>query len=167
MKVLATICLALLPSIAMAQRVEMMVEGNVAEMTLHTTQTEIRPGWKISDYQMNDRTTRYLWGAHATQLADNNRPTFLITPGNEETLLQYALMRLRHKRSYRAFYKPQLEKNSFMRFTPEDFELRAEGDAFVCRPRSPLPKGDYILINVEQKPTGEMGDYKGYPFRVE
>lgn len=168
MKRIATLCIALLPLALYAQRVEIMVEGNPAAMALHTTQTEIRPGWKISDFQMKDRTIRYLNGQHATQLADSPRPSFVIIPGDKETLLQYAIMRVRHKRGYRTFYKAQLDRNSFMRVTPDDFQIEAYGEnGFKCRPLSPLPKGDYVLLNVEQSPVGKMGDYQCYPFRVE
>lgn len=135
-------------------------------LTSTTTQTEVRPGWKIVDYQLNDRVTRYLWGAHAIQLADA-QPTFVITPAADETLYQYAVIPLKCKREYRRLPKLKAKDNNYLRLTPDDFHIEAVGDSsFLCSPLKQLLPGDYFLLNIEQEPQGELGDYTGYPFRV-
>ena len=77
-----------------AQKVEISVSGNWAEIPVQQTQSELKPGWKIVDYQMKSRLTRYLSGGHASQLAEGNRPVFRITPGENEVLASYAIIRL-------------------------------------------------------------------------
>ena len=143
-----------------------LMEGQEAMLIPTTTQTEVRPGWKIVDYQLNDRVTRYLWGAHATQLADA-KPSFVVTPAVDETLYQYAIIPLKCKREYRKLPRLKVKENTYLRFTPDDFHIEAVGDSsFLCAPLSPLAPGDYFLLNIEQKPLGELGDYTGFPFRV-
>lgn len=152
--------------IARAQRVEIAVEGSWAEIPAQQTQSELKPGWKIVDYQMKSRLVHYLSGGHASQLADGNRPVFRVTPSEKEVLVDYALIRLKGLKYYRKLPKVKLTDNEYIRLELNRFELRAEGDAFVCQPHQPLAPGDYILVNLTQQPVGELGDLLVYPFCI-
>ncbi|MCF0196499.1 MAG: hypothetical protein HUK03_04595 [Bacteroidaceae bacterium] len=168
MRIVRIFCLCLWTLTAHSQRVEMVVADNVSPLTRQRTQTEVRPGWKISDFQLKSRCTRYFWGSRSTQLADSNRPTLVITPGEEETLVQYALIQLKRKKDCRKLPKPMPTHNAYTRVTPRDFLIRATGDeSFTCQPLESLEPGDYLLLNIEQAPVGDQGDYEGYTFRVE
>ena len=149
-----------------AQKVEIAVAGSWVEIPAQQTQGELKPGWKIVDYQMKSRLTHYLFGGHATQLADGNQPALRVTPGEKEVLVDYVLIRLKHYKSYRKLPKAKLMENIYMRLEPKDFNVRAEDDAFVCQPHQPLTPGEYILVCLTQKPIGELGDFLVFPFSV-
>ena len=159
--------LALLSALfAQAQKVEIAIAGNWAEIPAQQTQSELKPGWKIVDYQTKSRLTHYLFGGRASQLAEGNRPTFRVAPGSEEVLVDYALIQLKRFKSYRKLPKPQLSDNAYVRLEPDKFSIKAEGEAFLCQPLSPLAPGEYILVNLSQQPIGELGDLRVYPFCV-
>jgi len=159
--------LALLSALnTQAQSVEIAIGGSWVEILAQQTQSELKPGWKIVDYQMKSRLTHYLYGGHATQLADGNMPTFRVTPGSEEVLVDYALILLKHHKDYRKLPKAKLMDNLYTRLEPKDFDIRAYDDSFICKPRQPLSPGDYILVCLSQKPIGELGDILVYPFYV-
>ena len=149
-----------------AQKVEMSVADAWVEIHAQQTQSELKPGWKIVDYQMKSRLVHYLSGGRATQLADGNCPTLRVTPGPDEVLVDYALIRLKRYTDYRKLPKTKLADNDYRRLEPDGFLLRAEGDAFVCQPRHPLQPGEYILVSLSQKPLGELQDLLVYPFSV-
>jgi len=151
---------------AKAQKVEIAVGENWAEIPAQQTQSELKPGWKIVDYQMKSRLTHYLSGAHATQLADGNRPVFRVTPAENEVLIDYVLIRLKEAKSYRKLFKSHLIENNYTRLEPNSFDIKAESDAFICQPHQPLQPGEYFLACLSQKPIGELNDLLVYPFRV-
>lgn len=151
---------------AWAQKVEIAVENNWAEIPVQQTQSELKPGWKIVDYQTKSRLMHYLSGGHATQLADANRPVFRVTPGEKEVLFDYALIRLKGFKSYRKIPKVQLSDNEYTRLELNAFSIKADGDAFICQPLQPLSPGEYILANLSQKPIGDLSDLLVYPFCV-
>ena len=78
-----------------AQKIEILVGSNWAEIPAQQTQSELKPGWKIVDYQMKSKLTHYLSGGHASQLAEGNRPVFRVTPAEKEVLFDYVLVRLK------------------------------------------------------------------------
>jgi len=166
MKKITSLLLLLLPLSVGAQKIEISVQGNWAEIPAQQTQSELKPGWKIVDYQMKSRLTHYLTGGHATQLSDGNRPMFRVTPGPDEVLVDYALIRLKTKKYYRKLPRPQLIENIYTRLEPKFFDIKAESDSFICQPREPLPAGEYILVHLAQRPVGELGDLLVYPFSV-
>lgn len=151
---------------AKAQRVEILVGGNWAEIPVQQTQSELKPGWKIVDYQMKSKLTRYLSGGHASQLAEDGRPVFRITPGEEEVLASYALIRLKDSKYYRKMFKALPIENNYKRLDLNSFDIKAEGDSFVCQPLRPLQAGEYILLNLQGKTVGEFGDLLVYPFCI-
>ena len=151
---------------AKAQKVEIAVGEGWAEILAQQTQSELKPGWKIVDYQMKSHLIHYLSGGHASQLADGNRPVFRVTLGPKEVLLDYALIRLKHYKSYRKIPQSQIFDNEYTRLEINKFNIVAESDAFVCQPLQPLTPGEYILVNITQKPIGELQDILVYPFCV-
>lgn len=166
MKRIITVIAILSSLIAQAQKVEISVAGNWAEIPAQQTQSELKPGWKIVDYQMKSRLVHYLSGGHASQLADGNRPVFRVTPSEKEVLIDHVLIRLKAFKDYRKFPKAILIENEYMRLEPNHFDIRAEEDAFVCQPRQPLLPGEYILVNLKQNPIGDLSDLLVYPFCV-
>ena len=149
-----------------AQKVELAVGNNWVEIPVQQTQSELKPGWKIVDYQMKSRLVHYLSGGHAAQLAEGNQPVFRVTPGEKEVLFDYALIQLKRYKFYRKLPKAKLADNDYMRLEPRCFDMKAESDAFICRPLMPLGAGEYILVNISQEPLGELGDLLVYPFCV-
>lgn len=149
-----------------AQKVEISVGNAWAEIPAQQTQSELKPGWKIVDYQMKSRLTHYLSGAHAAQLADGNRPVFRVTPGEKEVLVDYVLVRLKESKYYRKMFKPLLIECNYTRLEPSLFDIKAESDSFICQLRQPLKPGEYILACLSQRPIGELQDLLVYPFSV-
>ena len=166
MKKIVSLLALLLPLIALAQKVEIAVGGGWAEIPVQQTQSELKPGWKIVDYQMKGKLTHYLYGGHASQLAEGARPIFRVTPGDNEVLVDYVIIRLKASKSYRKMFKSHLIENNYTRLEPSDFDIRAESDAFICQPLQPLKPGEYILACLSQKPIGELSDLLVFPFSV-
>lgn len=149
-----------------AQKVETMVGDAWAEIPVLQTQSELKPGWKIVDYQMKSKLIHYLSGGRATQLTDGDRPAFRITPGEEEVLVDYVVIRLKAAKYYRKIPKSRLMDNDYMRLEPSRFDIKAENEAFICRPLQPFKAGEYILVSLSQSPIGELQDLLVYPFSV-
>lgn len=149
-----------------AQKVELAVGEGWVEIPVQQTQSELKPGWKIVDYQMKSKLTHYLSGGHASQLTDGNRPVFRVTPAEKEVLIDYVLIRLKASKYYRKMFKPLLIECNYTRLEPNDFDIKAESDSFICQPRQPLQPGEYILANLKQQPIGELQDLLVYPFSV-
>lgn len=159
--------LYIVPLGVQAQRVQFVVSGTPVTIQPVQTQTEVRAGWRIVDIQLKNRVTRYLFGRHSSQLTDDGQPRFLIQPSDGETLVDYALIRLREKRDCRRLPAALLMANPYTRVEPSDFEIApAQDDAFECRPRQPLPRGEYVLVSLIQRPIDPLGDYLVYPFQV-
>ena len=156
-----------LPILAQAQTVEVEVADRFVTLGAEQTQTEIKPGWKIVDIQLKNKATRYLSGKMARQLTDDQMPIFRLTPAPGETLVDYALIRLRQKRQYRILPNPILRLNYYQRIEPQHFSIKTVGDStFEFHPLAALERGSYILVNIAQQPTGELEDYIVYPFQV-
>ena len=166
MKKIISLILLLCVLSAKAQQVEILVGGNWVEIPVQQTQSELKPGWKIVDYQMKSKLTHYLSGGHASQLTDGNRPVFRVTPAEKEVLIDYVLIRLKASKYYRKMFKPLLIECNYTRLEPSVFDVKAESDSFICQPRQPLQPGEYILANLKQQPIGELQDLLVYPFCV-
>ena len=167
MKYITSFCLLLLFVLPVkAQKVEIAVGEGWAEIPVQQTQSELKPGWKIVDYQMKSKLTHYLSGGHASQLTDGNRPVFRVTPAEKEVLIDYVLIRLKASKYYRKMFKPLLIECNYTRLEPSYFDIKVESDSFICQPRQPLQPGEYILANLKQQPIGELQDLLVYPFSV-
>ena len=149
-----------------AQKVEILIGSNWAEIPVQQTQSELKPGWKIVDYQVKSKLMHYLSGGHASQLAEGNRPVFRVTPAEKEVLIDYVLVRLKATKYYRKMFKPLLIECNYTRLEPNEFDIKAESDSFVCQPKRSLKPGEYILANLNQRPIGELQDLLVYPFCV-
>lgn len=167
MKRLILILMGFCPVFVYPQQVQLQVALNWVDIPVEQTQTELKKGWKIVDIQLSDRKIHYLWGIHSKQLTDDAKPRFTITPGTDETLADYAIIRLKGMRKYRQLARPLLVNNDYYRIDLNGFDIKAKGDlSFIVQPHDPLPKGDYILVNLVQKPIGELGDYQVYSFQI-
>ena len=166
MKKIVSLLAMLVPLFAYAQKVEIAVGEGWAEIPVQQTQSELKPGWKIVDYQMKGKLTHYLYGGHASQLAEGNRPVFRVTPGENEVLVDYVIIRLKVTKSYRQMFKSHLIENNYTRLEPAAFDMKADGDAFICQPLQPLKPGEYFLACLSQKPIGELSDLLVFPFSV-
>lgn len=149
-----------------AQKVEIAVGDNWVEIPAQQTQSELKPGWKIVDYQMKSRLIHYLSGGRATQLVEGNRPVLRVTLGPDEVLVDYAVIRLKGFKSYRKLPKPGLSDNDYVRLELRYFDIKAQSDSFICQSHQPLQPGEYILVCLSQKPIGDLGDLLVYPFGV-
>lgn len=146
--------------------VEIMVEDSSFEILPATTQTEVKPGWKFVDYKLPDKAIRYLWGRHAQQQTDNARPTFLIRPIDGK-LTDYCIVKLKEKKQYRQFAKPNVTDGEYTRIDLESTEItRVDEDRFKIRPLRPLSKGEYVIVNLTSQPINEFGDMQVFPFSV-
>ena len=167
MKILKAFILSTLPICLYAQKVELKVQDNFVEIAVEQTQTELKPGWIVFDIKLKDKLVRYLNGAHATQLTEDNIPEFHIIPAKEEVLADYALIRLQNKKYYRRLPKGNIRLNEYKRIEPAYFFIKSDGEnGFICHPLEALGKGDYIILNIAQPPIGELQDLKVYPFMV-
>ena len=167
MKILKTFILLTLPLCLHAQKVELKVLDNFAEVKAEQTQTELKPGWTVFDIKLKDKLIHYLDGAHASQLTDDYMPEFHITPAKEEVLADYVLIRLQGKKYYRRLEKSNIRENEYKRIEPAHFFIKSDGgDGFICHPLEALVKGDYILVNIAKKPIGDLQDLIVYPFMV-
>ncbi|MGX8697319.1 MAG: hypothetical protein ACSW8D_13140, partial [Prevotella sp.] len=74
MKKLFSVLVFIIAISAHAQKVEIAVGEGWTNIPAQQTQSELKPGWKIVDYQMKSRLIHYLSGGHASQLADGDKP---------------------------------------------------------------------------------------------
>ena len=167
MKILKVFILFIIPVNLYAQKVELKVRDNFATLKAEQTQSELKPGWTVFDIKLKDKLTRYLSGGHSSQLTDDNMPEFHIIPAEDEVLADYAIIRLLNKKYYRKFPKSEIRENNYKRVEPANFHIKSDGDnGFVCHPLDALLKGDYILLNLKQKPIGDLKDLKVFSFQV-
>ena len=150
-----------------AQKVELKVQNNLAEIAAEQTQSELKPGWTVFDIKLKDKIIHYLNGGRATQLTDDNMPEFRITPAKDEVLSDYAIIRLQAKKYYRKLPKSSVRENEYIRIEPARFYIKSDKEnGFICHPLDALVKGEYILLNIAQEPIGSLQDLKVFPFRV-
>ncbi|MBP5619122.1 MAG: hypothetical protein J6X23_01570 [Bacteroidaceae bacterium] len=159
--------LALCPFFCLAQKVSLYVGNNLVEIPAQQTQSELKPGWKIVDIQMKPKKTCYLWGEHSKQMTDDQRPVFVIEPGEGETLADYAFIKLKKHKQYRQIKEDILVNNPYIRIDLNSFNINPEGDkGFVVQPKDAMEKGEFILVNLLQKPIGKLGDYNVFPIQI-
>ncbi len=150
-----------------AQEVKMLQGKQWTNIPAEQTQSELKPGWKILDFKLKDKVIRYFWGERSNAITDDATPSFLIILGENERLVDYAIVQLSRKNGYRKLSKPRLADNDYDRIVPSGFHIQAAPDeGFICRPISPLSWGEYIVVHLNQKSIGEMEDIKAFPFQV-
>lgn len=167
MKHITLLLLCLRAFLCQAQDVSLQVAGRWVSLKADEMQTEIKPGWSIAGKKLKDTRVLYLWGKSALQMTDDRKPALRVNPGIQETLVDYALIRLKTRRDHRRLPRERLRDNTYVRLEPEHFSIQAEGkDAFVCTPNVSLPPGEYILTCLNQTLSEEQAGYKVYPFRI-
>ena len=146
--------------------VRMMVgEHSIAPKADHFL-SETKPGWKIVDIKLKDKTSHYLWGRQSGQLADSPQPTFDIYLSDKQTLVNYRIVRLKQKKQYRMLPKPRLADNEYLECSPANFLIKPIGQTgFRCTPLQPLKPGEYILLDAGQD-TSDMQKVEVYAFTV-
>lgn len=155
------------PILALAQKADvyMVVNGNAVAPRADHFMTEVKPGWKIVDVKLKDKTFHYLWGHQASQTADGRQPVFDIYPPKE--LISYRLIRLKQKKQYRLLPKAHLTDNDYMELSLTHFSIQPIGElGFRCTPLLPLQPGEYILVDAGQD-MSDMQKVTVYPFTVE
>lgn len=147
--------------------VGVFIGDSIYRIAPQTTQTEVKAGWKIVDYQTKSKTTRYLWGAHSKQLIDTQQPCFFINPGSSQ-LIDFAIIKLSTKRDHRRLPKAQLKECTYRTFDLYNVstELLSD-DNYKVTPKEPLAPGEYIILQMTQTPVNDMGDITVYPFTIE
>ncbi|MGN0233112.1 MAG: hypothetical protein ACI4B5_01655 [Bacteroidaceae bacterium] len=159
--------LCLCPAFCPAQKVSLRVADTWVQLGIEEMQTEIKPGWSIAGRKLKDKRVLYLWGKTSRQMTDDRKPEFKVEPGEKETLVDYALIRLSVRRDHRRLPKDVLRENAYIRMEPSDFSIRPEGElAFVCRPLNNLPSGEYILVCLNQTIEKNQAGYKVHAFCI-
>ncbi|MCD8301700.1 MAG: hypothetical protein LUC44_01625 [Prevotellaceae bacterium] len=147
--------------------VQVYVGDSLYAIVRASTQTEAKTGWNVVSFSVGGKTTKYLWGRQSFQLLDERRPRFVVNPVGG-TLSDYAIIRLKQKKTYRLLPEPLLRDNKYMSIDLVNFFVElTEDDKFIVRPQQELESGEYILLNINQEPHGDLGDYYGYPFTIE
>lgn len=164
--------LLVVPFAVFAQRriqsspISIVVGDSLYEIAPVVTQSEYKPGWKIVDFQTNGKMSRYLWGKHSRQYADDQQPCIIIYAGNYK-LNDFVLIKLKEKRDYRKFPSHNLYECDFRRF---DLDLVAvkilDDDKYEARFHSPLVPGEYCITNLKYDPENDFCDVVVYPFTI-
>lgn len=137
------------------------------------TQTEVKPGvsfvdrFKTFNKKTKSKAVRYLWGAHAKQSPDTQRPCFYIDPESSQ-VIDFAIVRLDTHKEYRRFKKAELRKNTFQTFDMFFADVKLlEDDNYIVTPKEPLAAGEYVIVQLSQQPLNEEGDLIVYPFSID
>lgn len=168
--VIISLFVALMPLCAQrptkSSPVSIMVGDSAYQIAPQHTQTELKPGWKIVDIKLRDKTTRYLWGSSARQLADSPMLTFVIDTGGH-ALTDFSIIRLKQKRDYRRFPKAVFTQCDRIVLDLEAAEVRLLPDErFRVQLRQALPPGEYVVVDLKADPVNDSGDMPVYPFCV-
>ena len=148
-----------------APHVFIMVNGEKAPMRAQITQTEEKKGWDIQGFNVGRKLVRYFSGKYSKQLSDT-KPTFAIYP-KEETLNDYALIRLNKRGNYRRLPDADILECGYTRINMDAFVIENLPEmGFLVTPVKDLFPGEYILINLKQTPQNKEGDLKAYDFSV-
>ncbi len=146
----------------------MSINNQLYELNGVSTQTEIKPGWKIADIaETKAKSQRYVWGPRSRQLAESNRPTFVLkTQGG--TLHDYLIVKMKQKKQYRKFPKIKLEDCNPLYIDLTTFRIELLPDErYKITPLQPLSPGEYVIVDTSAKPSNEYGDITVYGFTVE
>lgn len=170
---LFTILLLLLPLKLSAQMpaqpdvVWMGIGDSLYAISPSPTQTEVKPGWKIADVaETKSKSIRYVWGAHARQLAEGNLPRLVLKPV-QGTLHDFVILKLKQKKQYRKFAKPKIEDCNPIYIDLHSFRIELLPDGrYSITPHQPMQPGEYVIINTAEKPLNELGDRNVYGFAI-
>jgi hypothetical protein len=83
-------------------------------------------------------------------------------------LNDYALIRLKERRGFRYLPASEFKDCDYTRVELGLFNIEnLPGLGFAVTPLTPLFPGEYILVDLSQKPVNQYGDVKAYDFTVE
>lgn len=172
MKRLYLIVIFMLSLAAHAQRptqpsaVNILVGDSLYELPPVASQSEIKPGWKIVDIKLKDKTIRYLWGKHAKQLTDNKTPTFVIDV-RKDVLHDFAIVKLDERKQYRKFPHADVKECRPQRIDLDWMKIELlKDERYRITPISPMEPGEYVIVNLQGKAINEYGDVEVYPFWI-
>lgn len=173
MKKLLYLFILCMPVLAFAQMpkqpdaVWISIADSLYALSPSVTQTEVKPGWKIADIaETKSKAKRYLWGAHARQMADSAQPLFVLKVTNG-TLHDFIILRLKQKKQYRLFAKAEYMEcePTFIDLTTFNIKLLPD-ERYQISPLQPFKPGEYVIIDTTAKPVNEFGDRQVYGFTI-
>ncbi len=168
---MAMLCVGLGAWAQMAEEaavVQVYIGDSVYTIQKSSTQTEQKTPWTVFSFKVGGRQTKYLWGKRSLQPIDNPTPFFRIDPEEGATLSDYAFIRLTQKKDCRQMAEPLPRDNEYTSIDLVNFVIEAkDDDSFVVHPKQRFASGEYILLNLNQEPHGELNDYYGYCFTIE
>ncbi|EGG58129.1 conserved domain protein [Paraprevotella xylaniphila YIT 11841] len=142
------------------------VGDSIFPMNVITSQTELKKGWDIQGINVGRKIKRYFSGAQARQTT-GRQPKFAIYPKTQD-LNDYALIRLKERRGFRYLPASEFKDCDYTRVELGLFNIEnLPGLGFAVTPLTPLFPGEYILVDLSQKPVNQYGDVKAYDFTVE
>lgn len=167
--IIAVYAFALATLESKAQSISFMdSNGTLIGIESQTTQTQVKPGWKIVDVQLKDKLTRYLWGAHAQHYIDKDKPEFVVK--TDTMLLSHLVMvQLKKKREYRQMRKPYLHENELTFVELKTFSISQyedSEDTYVIRPTEDIQPGEYFFTWYGAATVGKMKDLVVWPFTI-
>ena len=165
--ILTLLACLLQPQILWSQtEVSILVADSACAIAPVTTQSEHKPGWKIADFQTKGKSSRYIWGKHSRQFADDRQPAFILRTGKGK-VNDYALIRLKEKKQMRQFPSHNLYECGHLPLDLDLMDITAvEEGIYRVRFRQPLQPGEYVILNMKSAPVNDMGDVKVYPFTI-
>lgn len=132
------------------------------------TQTGTKTPWRVFSFDVGGKTTKYLPGKLSNQPLDSPRPVFIIRLEGEVLLADFAIIKLRVKGDRRLLPEPLPRDNEYTPIDLQSFSIQPlDDERFAVQPLSPLPQGEYILLDLNQQPQGESSDYSGFCFTIE
>lgn len=147
--------------------ISIIIGDSLCEIRSVVTQTEFKPGWKIVDLKTRDKYTRYIWGKHSRQFADDRQPVFVVTPEPGRTLNDYAVIRLKEKKEFRRLPSTSLFECGFERIDLDNANIQLLADeSYRVRFKQAFEPGEYILVDMKGEPKSEFGDVEVYPFTI-
>lgn len=172
-RLLSTLCLSLIMLVQMQAQMKqppptvfIFVGDSTFTMHSQTSQSEIKKGWDIQGISVGRKIRRYFSGDKAHQVT-GPQPRFAIYPTTQE-LNDYAIVRLKRKRGCRYLPKTELRDCEYTRVELGLFRIENLPQmGFAVTPLTPLPAGEYILVDLSQQPVNAYGDFKAYGFSVE
>lgn len=140
-------------------------QGQLYDIKPEQTQTEVKPGWQIVDYETAPRTVRYVWGRTSVQLASADQ-SFVIDP-HEYVLTDFVVVPLKQKSEYRRLQKAKMDQNKYIVFDPAHFNIKSTpDDNYLCTPLLPFKKGEYAVVCLRSPQVSDAGDYELFTFSV-
>ncbi len=144
----------------------MFVGDSIYRIAPVVTQTEYKSGWKFLDIQTDGSMTRYLWGKHSRQMADDRQPRLIIDTKRYK-INDFIVIKLKEKKQYRKFISHSIFECEG-RIIDLDYMAISSlgGSKYEIKPHVPMEPGEYVIANLKLEPTNEYGDIHVFPFTI-